>query len=150
MEVTFVEDQKFTQWWWWLLLCAILVIPLYSFIKEETFPDTTLVVLMGMVIVLFVILKLKTRIDSQGVKMSYVPFIYKNISWDEILEASIIDYGFVGGWGIRLWTKYGTVYNVRGKKGLFLELKNGKSFVIGTQKEEKLRDALKGLKKLNE
>lgn len=50
----------------------------------------------------------------------------------------VINYGFVGGWGIRLWTKYGTVYNVSGNKGLFIKLKNGKTMVIGTQKSQEL------------
>ncbi len=39
--------------------------------------------------------------------------------------------------GIRVWTKYGTVYNAQGKIGLSIKLKSGKQFVIGTQKKVK-------------
>src|SRR5690554_7570605 len=46
--------------------------------------------------------------------------------------------GFVGGWGIRFTMKYGTVYNIKGNKGLFVKLKNGKTFIVGTQKPEEL------------
>jgi hypothetical protein len=54
----------------------------------------------------------------------------------------VLNYGFVGGWGVRLWTKYGTVYNVKGNIGLAIELKNGTKFLIGTQKEIELRSFL--------
>lgn len=148
MKVAFVEEQKFTQWWLWLLLFAITAVPLFAFIEGGTLPSATFVIVMGLIIVLFGILKLKTRIDKECISMIYFPFIKKSVGWDQISEASVIDYGFVGGWGIRVWTKYGTVYNVRGKIGLLLKLKNGKSFVIGTQKEAELRDALKMLEKI--
>ena len=59
----------------------------------------------------------------------------------------MFDYGFVGGWGVRMWTKYGTVYNTKGSKGLLVELNNGKTFVIGTQKEDELKMFLKDLGK---
>ena len=60
------------------------------------------------------------------------------MSWKEIKKVEIVTYGFVGGWGIRLWTKYGTVYTIKGNKGLAIELLNGKKFLIGTQKETEL------------
>ncbi len=50
---------------------------------------------------------------------------------------------WICGWlGIWLFTKYGTVYNTRGNKGLALELKNGKKFLIGTQKMEELSEVV--------
>lgn len=71
--------------------------------------------------------------------MSFFPFVRKKVNWNEIKNIEVINYGFVGGWGIRLWTKYGTVYNMKGNKGLAIELNNGKKFLIGTQKETELR-----------
>ena len=50
-----------------------------------------------------------------------------------------LDYGFIGGYGIRLWTKYGTVYNTSGKIGLAITLNNGDKFLIGTQKSDELK-----------
>ena len=58
----------------------------------------------------------------------------------------MINYGFVGGWGIRLFTDYGTVYNTRGNKGLALKLQNGKRLVIGTQREDELKSVIQKLK----
>ena len=52
-----------------------------------------------------------------------------------------MNYGFVG-YGIRLGSKYGTVYNMKGNRGLAIELNNGKKFVIGTQKEMELKNVV--------
>ena len=51
----------------------------------------------------------------------------------------LIGLGAIAVYGIRLGSKYGTVYNMSGDKGLAIELNNGKKFVIGTQKELELK-----------
>ena len=48
-------------------------------------------------------------------------------------HAEVIDYGFVGGYGIRKTKKYGTIYNTSGSKGIKLTLKSGEILVIGIQ-----------------
>ena len=88
-------------------------------------------------------MRLKTEINEQGITMHFRPFTKRQIAWQEIENAKVLDYGFVGGWGIRLWTNYGTVYNTKGSKGLALELKDGKKLLIGTQNPEKLEEVLK-------
>ena len=155
MRINFKEEQKFTQWWFiWLLIVLIGTIPIYGIYKQlilgEEFgnnpmSDTGLIVfsvLMFALIGLFGLLKLKTTIDENEIRMSFFPFVKKKIKWDEIKNAEVVNYGFVGGWGIRVATKYGTVYNVRGNKGLAIELTNGKKFLIGTQKEAELTRAI--------
>ncbi len=88
---------------------------------------------------------LKTEIDQKAIKMSFFPFVKKRIEWKDVKKAEVINYGFVGGWGIRLFTNYGTVYNTSGNKGLALELQNGKRLVIGTQKEQELSRIVKNI-----
>ena len=88
---------------------------------------------------LFLLMKLKTSVDEKGICVNFFPFVIKSANWDEIETAEVLNYGFVGGWGIRLWTKYGTVYNMKGDRGLAIELKNGKKFLIGTQREAELK-----------
>jgi hypothetical protein len=83
-------------------------------------------------------MRLKTEIDQNEIRMSFFPFVKKRVSWSEVESAEIVNYGFVGGWGIRLWTEFGTVYNTKGNKGLAIELFNGEKFLIGTQKENEL------------
>ena len=39
----------------------------------------------------------------------------KTIAWEEISHCRVMPYGFVGGWGVRLFTQYGTVYNVNAR-----------------------------------
>jgi hypothetical protein len=65
-------------------------------------------------------------------------------------KCQVIPYGFVGGWGMRLWTQYGTVYNVRGGKGLYVQLKNKKKFLVGTQQAEELERFITALDPLSQ
>ena len=89
-------------------------------------------------IAMFGFMRLKTEIDQNEIRMNFFPFVKKRVNWKEVRKAEIVNYGFVGGWGIRLWTKYGTVYNTKGNKGLAIELQNGKKILIGTPKETEL------------
>lgn len=79
--------------------------------------------------------------------MNFFPFANKVTPWAEIENAEVVNYGFVGGWGVRLGTRYGTVYNVKGNKGLAVQLKSGKKYLIGTQKPEELMTFLEHLKR---
>ncbi|MGB5272717.1 MAG: hypothetical protein WBN39_01570, partial [Flavobacteriaceae bacterium] len=65
----------------------------------------------------------------------------KQFKWEDIDKAEIIKYRFVG-FGIRLSFKYGTVYNIKGNLGMALHLKDGKKYLIGTQKPEELQKAI--------
>ena len=83
--------------------------------------------------------RLRTEITDEKIDMKFFPFSNKTIPWSEVKSAEVLDYGFVGGWGVRIGTKYGTVYNTSGKIGLALELKSGKKICIGTQRGEELK-----------
>ena len=162
MKLLFTETQKFTQWWLWLLLLGIGSIPVYGiyqqFVLDTPFgsnpmSDNGLIgfsFLIYLVIVFFFFVKLKTEITSEEIKINFFPLVSKKVSWKEVASAKIVNYGFVGGWGVRLWTSYGTVYNTKGKIGLAIELKSGKKFLIGTQKETELKSVLKEILSINE
>ena len=90
-------------------------------------------------------MQLKTTVSVNGIKMSFIPFANKDLSWNEIKSTKVLNYGFVGGWGIRLFTKYGTVYNTKGKMGLAIVLRNGNKFMIGTQKPKELEEFISSL-----
>jgi len=149
----FRETQKFTQWWLWLILLALTAISLYGLLKavrvndiginKENLVDNIIpsAVCLG-VLALFGILRMETEIGSKGIYMEFFPFVKKHISWTDIKSLNIVKYGFVG-YGIRLGSKYGTVYNTKGNKGLWVQLKNGKTFVIGTQKQNELKRLIK-------
>lgn len=150
MKPLFQEKQRFNQWWLWALLIISSVAPVIILYKEFTSSTSTsgslsALIILFLVTVLFVVLKMKTTITQKSIQLVYFPFVWKTINIDDIASMEVINYGFVGGWGIRLWTSYGTVYNVRGNKGLHIKLKNGKQLVIGTQKPKELEKVVEQL-----
>jgi hypothetical protein len=159
MKTEFAEEQKFTQWWLWLILIVIGLLPVYGIYKQliigEDFgskPMSNLGLILFSVfvfsfILLFYFMRLKTEIDPKEIRMRFFPFVQKSIPWSEIKDAKLVNYGFVGGWGIRLWTSYGTVYNTKGNKGLAIELLDGKKLLIGTQREAELQKFLDRLER---
>ncbi|NRB53825.1 MAG: hypothetical protein HRU41_39610 [Saprospiraceae bacterium] len=157
MDRTFKEVQRFTQWWLWALLIGITLIPIYGVIQQIGFgqsfgdnPMSNIGLLLFLVLMLafdygFWMLRLITEMDETTIKINFFPLVKREIRWSEVKTYQIVDYGFVGGWGIRMGTKYGTVYNTRGKTGLALTLLNGTRYCIGTQKEGELADFLKDI-----
>ena len=159
MKTEFKEEQKFTQWWVWLILIGIALIPVYGIYKQifqgEVFGDKPMsnlgliafVIFMLLFLLLFLLFKLTTEINTKEIKIQFFPLVNKVVEWKDVKSAQVLNYGFVGGWGIRLFTKYGTVYNIKGNKGLALELKNGKKLLVGTQKMEELYEIVKNVYK---
>lgn len=153
----YTETQKFNQWWIWVVILVILVVLCYALIQQVVFdapfgdkpaPNWALVLLICLLTGLGLLLRrftLKTNITAEGIQVKYKPFVNKTTLWAQIKSIEVLNYGFVGGWGIRFWTSYGTVYNVRGKMGLAVELKEGKKFLIGTQNAEELEQFLENL-----
>ena len=152
-KIEFKEKQKFTRWWIWLILIGLGAIAVYGFIQQIVFgvefgnkPMSNVGIIIFTLFVFGFIyfnwyMTLITEITNGGIKMRFIPFVKKEIQWSELKSAKIVDYGFVG-YGIRLGSKYGTVYNMNGNKGLAIELNNGKKFVIGTQKEMELKNVV--------
>jgi len=158
---TFEESQKFKQWWLWLLLVAIVLYFIYGIFQQlylhkpfgdEPASDLELVsifALMLFVMLLFFYLRLDTKVDSTGVSYRFFPFQlnYKLKKWEEMEKVYVRKYNPIleyGGWGLRigLFGK-GGAFNVSGNMGLQLELKNGKRFLLGTQKPEEMEKAVK-------
>lgn len=154
----FIEEQKFTQPLFIGLSIALIVTGV-TFITEW---DTTLQNSLGeklgafsgifivlLVILLFMNLKLKTRIDENGISYQFYPFhrSYKIISWNNISNSYIRNYNAIfeyGGWGMKLnfMKKSGKAFTTSGNIGLQLKLKNGRKILIGTQKKNELQRVL--------
>ena len=153
MKIEFKERQKFTKWWIWLILIGLGAIAVYGVIQQILLdidfgnePMSNI----GMIIFTFFVfgfmyfnwyMTLITEITNEGIKMRFIPFVKKEINWNDLKSVKIVNYGFVG-YGIRLRSKYGIIYNMNGNKGLAIELSNGKKFVIGTQKEMELKNVI--------
>lgn len=156
MHILFKEVQKFSPLIWVLLL-PIAGFILFGLFKQlvlgEPFGDNPMpdigIILVALlilaVVLLFLLTKLKTQITKDSIRISFSPFVNKTIQWQDVKTAEVLNYGFVG-YGVRLGTKHGTVYNTSGNKGLALVLKNGTKFVVGTQKEEELKQVVAQLR----
>lgn len=154
MKPIFSEIQRFRQWWLWLIVIVTCIVPIIGIYKQiindvtfgnNPMSNNTLIlsaVISSFIIVLFLLIRLETNITKESIAFRFFPFVKRNYSFNEIETCKVIDYGFVGGWGIRYTIKYGTVYNTNGTKGLFIKLKDGKTTVIGTQKPEELQKIL--------
>jgi hypothetical protein len=145
----FFERQYFTQWWVWLLLLGLLALPLYGLYVQlvqdrpwgnNPMSDIGLAVFaisMAGFAYFFKWMRMDTVCDKDGMRVKFRPFVNKRVHWKEIADARVVDYGFVG-YGIRYGSKYGTVYNVKGRLGLAVTTTNGLKFVIGTQRGQEL------------
>jgi hypothetical protein len=148
MGSSFSETQKFSQWWVWVIILGAMVLPFADIFKngfQSDDPEMYFILLIPFaVMVLFLSLRLETRVDGTGVYYKFFPFHFKaqHKTWDEIEKAFVRKYKPVseyGGWGIRMGLGHGKAFNVRGNMGLQLIFKNGKRTLIGTQKPEELR-----------
>lgn len=153
-KVVFQEKQKFTQWWLWIILLTPTLFIIYKIFESvlsnnnDGSENITIFSIapfesgLALFILFFILLSMyfmtmSTAIDAEKIVVRHLYFVKKVWYWNEIESAEIITYGFVG-YGIRISLKHGTVYNVKGNKGLFIKLKNGKKRLIGTQKSEEL------------
>lgn len=153
----FEECQKFDQWWLWSIIIIINIVSLWGLFQAVSLTEFlknpsahsevwyTVLLLLGPLVLIYII-RLETKINAHEVAILFFPFINKKILWSDIEHAEVIQYGFVGGWGIRIGTKYGTVYNTKGNIGLAIQLKNGKKYLIGTQQREQLNLLIEKLK----
>ncbi len=151
----FVEEQRFTQWWLYLILLLSVLFLLVKF-KLNKGADSEISLIVGLLILLFIVLlfvviKLRTKIDEIGIYYKFVPiqFSEKIILWKDVRKCYVRKYKPLveyGGWGFKggmFWNvNKGMAFNVKGNIGLQLHLKNGKKILIGTQKESEINRVL--------
>ena len=149
--VLFREVQQFRQWWLWLVVAIGPLTIWYAtyrrFVLGEHFgrnptPDgllLTLWLLIGIGLpLLFYSSRLVTEVRSDGLYLRFFPFhrSFLRFPVDFIKRSEVRTYIPIkeyGGWGIRYtWT--GKAYNVSGNQGIQLELHDGKSVLVGSQR----------------
>ena len=151
----FKEEQRFTQWFLWLILISILLLFMYGTIQQVFFNISfgnrpmsntgalITTILFSFFVVLFKFLRLNTVINECGISYKFFP-INKNhtlITWKNMAGISIIKYrpnSEYGGWGL----KHGS-YTVKGNIAIKIQLKNGETLIIGTQKASDVKKVLK-------
>jgi len=155
-QILFDESQGFNQWWIWAIILGAMGVSLYASMEtiqmgDSLFNWTNFSVIIPVFIIpaLFYFLKLKTKVEENGIYVRFIPFHLKEIfiSWDQLDECYIRTYsplGEYGGWGIKYCLGgAGKVYNVSGNQGLQLVFKDGARLLIGTQKPQELQEVIK-------
>lgn len=157
-KLEFTEKQRFSQWWLWLLLSTIMVYTIYNFVEDRQYFSTLelaiSILIPILVIILFLVIRLETKIDEQGIYVRFFPFqiTFRYYPWRNIKKAYVRKYSPLteyGGWGMRqgLFGK-GKAYNVKGNQGLQIILNDEKKVLIGTQKQNELKLYLENSKKV--
>jgi len=155
-QILFEESQGFNQWWIWAIILGAMGVSIYINIQTIQMADSlfnwtnfSLIISVFIIPVLFYFLRLKTRIEENGIYIRFIPFHLKEIfiAWDQLENCSVRTYsplGEYGGWGIKYGLGgAGKVYNVSGNQGLQLVFKDGSRLLIGTQKPEELQEVIK-------
>ncbi len=166
-KLIYKEIQKFGQPWMWLIFVPATAGSMIFFffginrqlVQGEPFGDnpmsdtgllvTAILITLLMIglTALFYTMKLVVEIRSDGIHFRFPPMImkFRKIGREEIDRAEVREYKPIkeyGGWGIKMVSKkYGTAYNVRGKTGLQLYLRNGNRILFGTQRKAAIGDA---------
>ncbi len=163
-ELIFREEQRFALWLRWLVVLSMaLAVPpsIFSLINipsEQGSPEILPIILLTIagifvpiaIAVLFLLLKLETKVRSDGLYIRYFPFHinFKRFTAEDLSEyyarkyKPLLEYG---GWGIRFSFRKGKAYNVSGNKGVQLVFKSGKRLLIGSQRAEELEEAIRSI-----
>jgi len=157
--VLFEEAQAMRVVWMKILIVVIAAFLWFGMIQQVVFnkpfgsnpaPDAALVilwVLIGIFLpVFFYTLRLYTAVYSDRIELRFTPLpIYRReINIDEIVSFQSRVYKPIkeyGGWGIRIGFRKRAV-SMSGNRGVELVLKNGKKFMIGSQRPDELYDAI--------
>ena len=164
MSTYFKEEQYFRQPWLWIVILFFPAFSLYGIyeqvmlgnpIGDKPLSDEGVIsfsILVGLGLpVLFWFMKLKLRVSQQGLHYQFFPVHFKErlIPFEDISHYKARTYSPLkefGGWGIRFGFE-SKAYNVKGDKGLQLELTNGRKVLFGSQDHKGLEKAMKKAQK---
>ncbi len=167
-KVLFTEEQRYSQRWLWILMLVAMsavAIPFFRglyFLSADNPPDDNPMSMEGLIVTgltvlimafIFVLLfrsKLKTKITGKKLSVCFPPLVRK---WKHIDPKDIARYELrqfhpkreYGGHGIKRRKRRGSAWTVSGRIGLQLYFKNGKRFLIGTQKKQAIEYAMQKL-----
>ena len=136
----------------WIVMSIGIILMLSPFLLQEPFGELGKEVivsslLMLLIVLLFLVISIRLRVDEMGIKVRFRPFVNRErlIKWDELESVRVRKYSPIrefGGWGYRIRIKK-RAYTLYGYWGMDLRFKNGKSLFIGVQKHEHLHLFLK-------
>ena len=154
------EEQRFRQWWIWLLVGFLVVLQWAGFVEQivlgRPFGDNPapdwMMILLWLVFgigfpIFFLTLKLTVTVTGEAIQIHYRPLARRTIPISEVAQAEAGTYsplGEYGGWGIRGFGR-NRAYNVSGRRGVALNLTDGRKVMIGSQRAEELARAIEAV-----
>ena len=153
---TFREVQRFRQPLLLLVIAAVaapfwyLVVAHFVFgAAVEASGELVVVVwvLAGVLLpALLVAARLVTEVAPRGLRLRFPPFVTREVPFAEIRRVQPPTYRPLreyGGWGIR-WGRGGKrAYNVSGREGVEVELTDGRTVIVGSQRPDELAEAIR-------
>jgi len=152
--VYFREEQRFP--WAWAIL-PFAAIPLYGLYEQAVLhrpfgnhpaPDAVLYLVLGFILafsIWFSQVRLITEVRENVLSIRFfLLWPAREIPWSEIIRAEAVTYRPIrdyGGWGVR-WGMAGMAYNVRGNRGVSIQLRSGANLLAGSQRAEELAQAI--------
>jgi hypothetical protein len=137
----FREIQRFRQPWLWALLGGIALLMIVG--GPVTWGGLVILAAVGGLVYS---LRLQTEVRADGIYIQMWPLhrSFRRIPWSAIERYESIRYRPLrdfGGWGIR-WAPGKIAYNVSGNRGVWFELTEGRSVLVGSQRPEELVNAI--------
>jgi len=118
---------------------VILLVSMYLF--GVVWVTAFVLAVMIALVALFSSLTVSVCDDMLMIRFGPVHLIKKSWPVSEIVSVTEVINPWYYGWGIRI-TPYGTLYNISGFRAVEVKLQNGKSFRVGTDEPETLRQAI--------
>ncbi|MEQ8904934.1 hypothetical protein [Ekhidna sp.] len=158
-KIIFKEEQSFVGTWMWYLVIGIalltiagIAISLTQGVDNEGISGLVLAIVVIAGIILFLYFaKLYVTIDQHSLYYRYPPFVNneKKVTKDDVDEIHVRKYRPIweyGGYGYRFRFRSGRAMSVAGNVGVQLIKKDGKRLLIGTQKPDAMKQAVRRLK----
>lgn len=130
---------------WAILLPSALGIPIGQNPPSIAVAWTTWILCGVIVPILLLGMRLITRIEPKGIRVRFWPFVNWLIPFRDIKSAQAKTYRPIpeyGGWGIRMGAGGKRAYTISGNTGVELQLKGGRTVLIGSKNPELLAEQL--------
>ena len=141
-----MKQYKHTQIGYFLLIVYSIAILFVSYLNIMTnFNPFALASLIIVLMALGIFTRLTVTVDDQMIKVQFgLRIIRKAFRLNEIEAYRVVKNPWYYGWGIR-FTPRGWLFNVSGFSAIELQMKNGKTYRIGTDDPDNLAAALDGV-----
>ncbi len=141
-----MKQYKHTQIGYFLLIVYSIAVLFVGYLNIMTnFNPFALASLIIVLIALGIFTRLTVTVDDQMIKVQFgLRIIRKAFRLNEIEAYRVVKNPWYYGWGIR-FTPRGWLFNVSGFSAIELQMKNGKTYRIGTDDPDNLAAALDGV-----